>query len=375
MKKFVVAGILVLVGALSIGLGLASNKTGLSLYELHTYPVSEPFSSVSVQSAGFDVVFTVSDDDTCSVTCPENSRVRYDVRVADDTLCVEYSMSSSAWYEALLPSFGDSQTVTIRLPDCHYSALSVRSSSGNVDIPASCTFARVNVHTSSGDVVCLANTEDVDISTSSGDVTAHVPTVAPSVRIVSTSGDVVLTGAAASNPFCADLRVETTSGNVNVRNANVKSALFHSISGDVSSENLAVSGDLNAETTSGNVSLEHLSVSGSLNAKSISGTVNIRNTNAENTLFHSTSGDIFLENLFVKKDLNAESTSGDIRLTKCDGGSLNISTSSGDVSAVLASHKLFEVHSTSGYVRIPYESYGDPCRVTTISGDISLSVE
>ena len=57
-----------------------------------------------------------------------------------------------------------------------------------------------------------------------------------------------------------------------------------------------------------------------------------------------------------------------------DAGSLRVETVSGDVSGTLLSQKMFQVQSTSGNTNVPLSQSGGICTVTTMSGNVHLSV-
>ena len=127
---------------------------------------------------------------------------------------------------------------------------------------------------------------------------------------------------------------------------------------------------------------------------SLSGTVTVpENFSFENIQVYSTSGPVYLaaqvrSELCVdtisgeqqvtgiqSQAIRLQSTSGNVVLTNCDAPTIQIETISGNVSAALTSSKTFDIDTVNGEVQIPQGSTGDGCEITTISGDITCTIQ
>lgn len=184
---------------------------------------------------------------------------------------------------------------------------------------------------------------DVRISTTSGDV--NVDKIDGRVRVAATSSDIEIDG------IHGDCDIENTSGDIRIRdmvgNIDIMStssnALFDNIQGEVHLQ--ATSGDTEAHWVVGSISITKTS---------------------GNVRISKSSGDI---------DVNA--TSGDIDIDQREGG-FTINTSSGNVAVTseLAQGSLYEIETTSGDIelRVPTEVKGD-VRLKTASGNIDTNLE
>lgn len=133
---------------------------------------------------------------------------------------------------------------------------------------------------------------------------------------------------------------------------------------------------------------EHLSVA------SLSGTVTVPdNFSFDKVQVYTTSGSVYLtaqvtEEVCVDtvsgeleltgaqpQDLRLQSTSGNVTLTDYNAQTIHIETISGNVSAALTSPKAFSVQTVSGKVRIPQGTTGDLCEISTVSGDITCTIQ
>lgn len=150
------------------------------------------------------------------------------------------------------------------------------------------------------------------------------------------------------------LKIENASGNVNIDESfSFGSADITSVSGDI---------DFSANVT------------GQMNIFSVSGNINISGINCENVKVNTTSGDICLSDLIANDGIACESISGEINLNSCDGENLNIKTTSGDVKCSLLSEKTFITDTVSGDINVPNSNSEEKCQISTVSGNIDISV-
>lgn len=78
-------------------------------------------------------------------------------------------------------------------------------------------------------------------------------------------------------------------------------------------------------------------------------------------------------------DVNAEtifckSEQGNIRLKNCDAGSLELETLNGDIEGSLLSGKDFTVDAGYGGAKVPADASGGECQITTLYGDVKMTV-
>ncbi len=302
---------LILTGTVLFCIGAA--KTEFRFYEwsggrngdvkTSTYELKEPFSNITVKEISGDIRILPSTDGVCKVVCRETERMQVTVEIVGDTLTVT-RRDKSRWYEhiGLFIVFPDLD-VTLYLPEAAYQELSLHSVSGDVQLSGS-------DYTFSG------------------------------VSLGSTSGDLTVNGNGRTSEWVSDLlRLDTTSGNVNVTQMHGKNSLGVEI-----------------DTTSGDVRLNGV--------------------DCKTLWIDSVSGDIELQTVLSDGKTTLSTVSGDIELEYVDAGSFDIETTSGDVEGILLSDKQFITDTTSGEVRVPNSQPGAGiCEIETTSGDIKLRVQ
>ena len=155
-------------------------------------------------------------------------------------------------------------------------------------------------------------------------------------------------------PEGADLSLSTVSGDLILTgDRTAGAAAFESVSGDISIEDLRC-GTLTVSTVSGEVELTDAAAE-------------------ENAAFQAVSGDIALMG-FEGGETVIETISGDVAAFDSDMADLDVSTTSGDVTLELLTGKDYDVSTVSGEVVAPSsDRTGGGCRVSTVSGDITVA--
>ena len=246
----------------------------------------EPVESVRIQCESCDV--SVSDGgDTCAVEYRGPSRMACTAEVKNGTLQIEekrvHRLSFWNWFSR------KSSKLTVLLPREQYDALELCIVSGDVKL------------------------EDGDLFRD--------------LRIVTTSGDMDLTGAGGG-----EVILESVSGDVKFRDGNASGLSVGTTSGDVAVTGVDVSGRAELSTTSGDVTVTGVDVTG----------------RAE-----------------------ISTTSGDVALLDADAESLSISTTSGDVRTELRTPKEYVTHTGSGDASVASSQPGaGRCEIETVSGEI-----
>ena len=326
MKKSVkisilIASILSIVGFLVCAAGLFLmgfdfSKLNTMPIKTNTYVVTEEFTNISIQTDTADVVFVFSEEEECRVVCQESERLTHSVSVEESLLegtLVIKVQDSRKWYDHVGISWGET-SVTVYLPySLFIGDLSVKTDTGDVEIPDFFTL------------------RSVDIVTDTGDVSVGNVNVARNVSIATDTGDVSLNAVGA---FGA-LRVKTDTGDVDC---------------------LGVLAErLDAKTQTGNLAFEHVEIKGSF--------------------FASTdTGDVLLRATEVGSKLTVVTDTGDVTFDRSDAASISVATDTGDVTGSLLSEKIFFANSKTGKVQVPNCTSGGKCEITTDTGDIILTI-
>lgn len=242
--------------------------------------------------------------------------VCYEIENLQSAVCVDndtlkLTVEDTRKWYERISLMGSSKT-TIYLPKEQYLALTVEQSTGDVEISKGFLFESIDISVSTGDVKCYALAQST-------------------LKIKTSTGDALLQGVSATS---VDISVGT--GSVNMS--------------DISC----------VEGTTINVS---------------TGKAQITNAQLGSLSTSGTTGDIDLNNVIVNGKMYIKRNTGDVKLDSCDAKEIEIETSTGDVDVTLLTIKQFSVTTSTGKVKIPQESYGDKCKITTSTGDITVAIK
>lgn len=308
----IIASSLVGIGVLFLGLSLAFGgmnlifmPSGISNYTVLTATFDE-VDTLEIKDVSNDVRLVKSDNDEVKVTYGMSENFGYYLKQIDGTLIVEYD-DFREWYEFIGIFSLRQQDLIVEVPEKTIEKLSVKTVSGNIratEILASETV----LESTSGNIEAGGNVGKFSASAVSGDIKLNSNTVAESVKVSTTSGELSLSGVSAE-----DAKISSTSGDVELKNANLTSVDVNTMSGEIDFNNVVCSGDMDIDTTSGDIDLEKV--------------------DAENYTVNSTSGEIDAK-ILSDKIYNVSSVSGSIDVPKIQtvaNGYFNAETTSGDI--------------------------------------------
>lgn len=300
-KTFLIAGGIclsagIIVTGIALGMARKSGMADQGSYEKISTTITDNFENIHIEEISHDIKFVISDDDSVKVEYWDNESLIHDLKVEDDTLTLTYKNSKHWWDWINIGIPGITEPVNntphdtiIYLPEDEYKDLKISGVSSDVIIPEGFIF------------------EDISIDTVSGEITCQSEAV-------------------------GNVKVETTSGNLNEISINGISATVNTVSGDVHISNSDLSGSLVINTTSGEVALTDINIS-AVAINTTSGDINLVNYSSDNTSIDTTSGDI---DAIVIGDYNIafDSVSGDQNIS-CnnisDGARFTVNTVSGDL--------------------------------------------
>ena len=154
--------------------------------------------------------------------------------------------------------------------------------------------------------------------------------------------------------FNGEISVESTTGDVNVKNISSKS--------------------LEIDLTTGDILLESVSCAENLELELTTGKTTLKNLNCRALISDGGSGDISLENVIAQDKFEIERTPGDVIFVKCDAPDISVNTNTGDIIGTLLSEKSFSAHTSTGNVSVPKTGNGGICLLITTTGDIQISI-
>ena len=217
-------------------------------------------------------------------------------------------INNRSWYDHIGIRFG-SPSITIYLPKEEYAALTLRADTGNVQISNHFQFQSADISLSTGNIHFDASTtEQVLLHTSTG-----------KIQLLDCSA-----GA---------LTLSTTTGSIRL-------------------SNVACQGDVDIQVSTGDTVLTALT--------------------CQNLTSTGSTGDLTLQNVMAAERIHFERTTGDVKFVDSDAAEMWIQTSTGNVTGILASEKMFLVHTRTGRISVPKSESGGKCEITTTTGNIKF---
>ena len=319
MKKatkiwLITAAALILVGGMIFGGAMTMlkwdfTKLSTTRYESREHEIAESFDNIRILTDTADITLLPTDGTQCRVVCYEDVKASHEVAVKDDTLTVE-RIDTRKWYEYIGVNFATPK-ITVYMPKGEYAALTVKESTGDVNIPREFQFQTVDVSVSTGNVRCSAS--------ASGEV-----------KIRATTGDVTLQDMSAG---AIDLTVST---------------------GRIKASGITCTGDVAIKVTTGKTLLTDV-------------TCHDLSTNGS-------TGDIKLTSVIATGTLTVKRSTGNVTFEGCDAAEMSVTTDTGDVKGTLLSDKIFFADTNTGRKDVPQTTAGGKCEIKTDTGDIIISV-
>lgn len=296
------------VSACSIGWDFSKFST--VTHATNTHEIKESFENISIDLTTTDVQLLPADNGVCKVVCYEDEKQKHSVSVENGTLTIKQT-DERKWYEHITIFGGKSPEISVYLPQAEYAALSIKISTGDVEIAKNFTFDSINHSGSTGEFDCYASVKNsLTVKVSTGDVQLKNLS-AGAVDITTTTGDIEVISVHATNDF----KTSVSTGDIEIT--------------DVTCKNFTSHGD---------------------------------------------TGDLEMKDVVATEKMTIERDTGEVELTACDAAEIFIQTDTGDVAGSLRTAKTFHADSDTGRVRVPYPSTGGKCEIQSDTGDIFISV-
>ena len=265
----IIALIGVIIWGITSGNGFPFSEEPVVIYD----NAFEGLESINVDVASYDVEIKESNNDAVQVEISgsEKNKDKFNVEEENGNLTISESGSS------VCIGFCLDGAITIYLPkqDITYTH---KSSSGSLN--SDIDLGNVDINTTSGDIT-LKSINDGTISSTSGNINVAN---ANKLNASATSGDISL-------DEVRDIVITSKSGNVEVKSITLKMDIT-TTSGDIDILSLSIEEDSKAEARSGNIDIK-LDKDVFIDATTRSGDIDIDNTNASPILtIKTTSGDI-----------------------------------------------------------------------------------
>lgn len=311
----IIAASLVLIGCIIFG-GVMSmfkwdfTKLSTVKYESNDYEINENYKNISIITHTADIVFVPSENLMTSVSCHEQKNVKHSVTVKDDTLVIEV-VDMRKWYEYIGINFGTPK-ITVYIPQGEYGMLSIKSSTGDVEIPKDFKF------------------ESIDVSESTGNVTNCASTL-------------------------EYIKIKTSTGNISVENISA--------------------GALDLSVSTGRIIVSNVTTEGDVKINVTTGKTKMTNIECKSVISSGSTGNISLDNVIAAEKLSIERSTGDVKFNSCDAAEICVKTDTGHVTGTLLTDKVFITQTNIGSVNVPKTATGGRCEITTHTGDIKLEIK
>lgn len=311
---WIAAGLVVVGALLFAGVMFRYNwdftKLSTAKFETNSYEVKEAFNNIRIDVDTTEIEFVPSDGEECRIDCVELEKVKHSAAVQNGTLVIKV-IDTRKWYDHIGIFLG-SPKMTVYLPEETYTSLSIDTDTGDICIPGTFTFEKLEIEGDTSDVDCLASvSKDIDISLSTGHI--KVENISAGGMVLSTStGSIQLTAVKSEG----NIEIETDTGSVKLT--------------DVTCTDLNVEGD---------------------------------------------TGTITLENVVAAGKFLLENHTGDVRFENSDASQISVKTSTGDVTGSLSTDKVFITETSTGRISVPKTTTGGTCEIKTSTGDIEITIK
>ncbi len=259
MKKsikiwLIIATVLVLIGIVIsfISLGLLNfdfRKLDTHEYERNTYNINQSFENILIDSYESDIKFLPSKDETPRIECVEEDNLKYSVTVEENTLKISVS-DNRKWTDYIGISTWNTDML-IYLPHSSYKNLSIKTNTGDVEIPSYLEFENVKIKGTTADVELSAKVaNDIEITATTGEVTIE-NTKSKNLKINVDTGDIELDNFDAEN-----ISITTTTGDIEGRLLSEKIFITETSTGDIDVPQSKKGGICELKTTTGDIEIE-----------------------------------------------------------------------------------------------------------------------
>ena len=286
----ILAAVLIVIGLILIVIPMSIYKWDFSRlnavpFETKTYTPQASFQSIVLNTDTADISIQPSPNGQCQIVCHAPEDLKHNVEVLDGVLTIQEE-DTRKWHTFIGLSFGSTK-ITLYLPNEAYANLTIRESTGDIQIEKDLTFAGMDIQTSTGDVETYASASGVmKIKTSTGSISIEKVSAAMLDLAVST-GKITVT-----DTTCENLTSTGDTGDITLRNViAAESIQIERSTGDITFDS-ADAVDILVKTDTGDVTGMVLTEK-VFDVETDTGSVNIpKSGNGGNCVIHTDTGDI-----------------------------------------------------------------------------------
>jgi DUF4097 and DUF4098 domain-containing protein YvlB len=309
--------VILIVGAVLVVLGLIVFAVVMALchgdlsqlnttkYITNTHTFREAFTDISVDTDTADILFGVSDDESCKVACKEQENLKHLVSVQNGALSIRV-VDERKWYEYIGISLEHPQ-ITVYLPEQAYGALTVHASTADVALPRELGFDSMDICVSTGDVSSFAS-------------------VAGNAKIETTTGNIYLEGI---SPEALELSV--TTGQITVSRVTCSGDVTVGVSTGTARLTEVACHSLRSTGSTGDLELTHVVAADSFDLTRSTGDIRFDRCDAAQITAKTETGHI-IGSLLSEKIFIAQTSTGRVNVPKTTtGGRCEVSTDTGNI--------------------------------------------
>jgi DUF4097 and DUF4098 domain-containing protein YvlB len=189
------------------------------------------------------------------------------------------------------------------------------------------------------------------------------------LSVKSTTGDIEI---AKDFKFCG-IDLSVTTGDVKSLAFSAGNVKIKTVTGDVCIEK-AEARDIDIFVTTGRISLSEIHCE-DLNFNVVTGRSALDEVICKNLSSGGTTGDVVLKDVIVGEKLCVERTTGDVRFEGCDAAEIYVKATTGSVTGSLLTEKVFIVSTSTGRKEFPATRGGGKCEITTSTGDVIITLD
>ena len=252
-----------------------------------TFEISEKFNDISVDYDTDDIVFEPTDDANCKVVCTYNKKVPHTAAVEDGKLKISL-VDTRKWYQRINFFSFSSEKTTVYLPKAQYSALTIKTQTGDVTVQKDLSF------------------QDISITASTADVTFSAD-VSGMLEMKLSTGDIEIKGVECEG----DVNIGVSTGDVFITDMNCKSLTSNGSTGDMVLKNVVSATDFLLQRSTGDIIFT--------------------DCDADNITVKTNTGDV-TGTFLTDKVFLTETSTGSVKVPKSiSGGKCDVTTSTGDI--------------------------------------------
>ena len=212
--------------------GFSYSKLQSEYMETSEYEITDNFKKIDLSNNEMNnIVFERSNSSKAKVVCTVRKNSQCDAKSESDTLKISSKTEKKGWSFSFNfgPFSSDSTEIKVYLPSESYDSLTVKSSWGNVNMPADFKFNAAKIETSSGNINWSTQiSTKAEAETSAGNIRFSNMT-AENLNLKTSAGNIEL-----NNTVCKNsLEAETNMGNINFNHSDAKSINAESNMGNI----------------------------------------------------------------------------------------------------------------------------------------------